>query len=135
VQRVAGQPDLKTWKEQTWKEPETVEPSTTHSVYEHADGRRETIKNGFSWPAFLFGPLWAWRKGMGSLGFVLLAVALLLQSMPLLFIESIGEAGIVLYPLVTVSVVTWIGGQGNAWLRKSVLDRGFKLVSSSPPAT
>ena len=109
-----------------------MEVNATHSVYEHADGRREVIKNGFSWPAFFFGPLWAWRKGMGSLGFVLLAVALLLQTMPLLFIESIGEAGIVLYPLVTVSVVTWIGGQGNAWLRKSALNRGFKRVPGSP---
>ncbi len=109
-----------------------METNTSHSVYEHPDGRRQIIKNGFSWPAFFFGPLWAWRKGMGGLGFVLLAVALLLQSMPLLFIDSIGEAGIVVYPVVTVAVVTWIGGQGNAWLRKSALDRGFRQVPSSP---
>ena len=109
-----------------------METNTTHSVYEHPDGRRQIIKNGFSWPAFFFGPLWAWRKGMGGLGLVLLAVALLLQSMPLLFIESIGEAGIVVYPVVTVAVVTWIGGQGNAWLRKRALDRGFKRVPGSP---
>ena len=110
-----------------------METNTTHSVYEHPDGRRQIIKMGFSWPAFFFGPFWAWRKGMGGLGFALLAVGLLLQSMPLLFIESIGEAGIVVYPFVTVVVVTWIGRQGNTWLRRRAVNRGFKLVSSSPP--
>ena len=110
-----------------------METKTPHRVYEHPDGRRTIIKMGFCWPAFFFGPLWAWRKGMGGLGFVLLAVGLLLQSMPLLFIESIGEAGILVYPLVTVGVLTWIGGQGNGWLRRSAVNRGYKLVSSSPP--
>ncbi len=111
-----------------------METNTKHSVYEHPDGRREIIKEGFSWPAFFFGPLWAWRKGMGSLGFALLAVGLFLQSMPLLFIDSIGEAGFLVYPLVTVVVLTWIGGQGNAWLRKRALNRGFKPVSVSARA-
>ena len=119
-----------------------METNTKHSVYEHPDGRREIIKEGFSWPAFFFGPLWAWRKGMGVLGFALLAVGLFLQSMPLLFIDSIGEAGVLVYPFVMVIVLTWIGGQGNAWLRKDALNRGFKPASvsarteavSSPPA-
>ena len=107
-----------------------METNTTHSVYEHPDGRREIIKMGFCWLAFCFGPLWAWRRGMVVLGFLSLA---LLQLIPLLFAGLIGEAGIVVDLLITVSMLIWMGGQGNAWLRRSALNRGFKLVSSSPP--
>ncbi len=67
---------------------------------------------------------------MVVLGFLLLA---LLQLIPLLFAGLIGEAGIVVDLLITVSMLIWMGGQGNAWLRRSALNRGFNLVSSSPP--
>lgn len=110
-----------------------METHTTHSVYAHSDGRREIIKNGFSWPAFIFGPLWAWRRGMVLLGFGLLALELSIQLIPVLFIDFLAEAGIVVDLIVTVGVLTWIGGQGNAWLRRSVLSRGYTLVSGSPP--
>ena len=79
---------------------------------------------GFCWPAFFFGPLWAWRKGMVVLGFLLLA---LLQLAPLLLVEIVGDVGIVVDLIVTVGILTVIGGQGNAWLRRSMLNRGFKL--------
>ena len=111
-----------------------METSTTHSVYAHPDGRREIIKNGFSWPAFIFGPLWAWRRGMVLLGFGLLALELSLQLIPMIFRDFMAEAGILVDLIVAVSVLTWIGGQGNAWLRKRVLSRGFTLVSASAPA-
>lgn len=62
-----------------------------------------------------------------ALGTILSHVALLL------FAGLIGEAGIVVDLLITVSMLIWMGGQGNAWLRRSALNRGFKLVSSSPP--
>ena len=111
-----------------------METSTTHSVYAHPDGRREIIKNGFSWPAFIFGPLWAWRKGMVLLGFGLLALELSLQLIPVIFNNLAVEAGILVDLVVSVSVLTWIGSQGNAWLRRSVLNRGFTLVSASARA-
>ncbi len=111
-----------------------METSTTHNVYAHPDGRREIIKNGFSWPAFIFGPLWAWRRGMVLLGFALLALELSLQLIPMIFSDFVAEAGILVDLIVTISVLTWIGGQGNAWLRRSVLNRGFTLISESAPA-
>ena len=41
------------------------------------------------------------------------------------------EAGILVDLVVSVSVLTWIGGKGNAWLRSSALNRGFSLVQAS----
>ena len=111
-----------------------MQANTRHNVYQHPDGRREIIKNGFSWPAFLLGPLWAWRKGMGLLGLQLLAVGLFLPFVPVIFVDLFEEAGILVDLIVTLSVLTWIGAHGNAWLRRSVLDRGFELLQESTPA-
>lgn len=107
---------------------------TRHSVYAHPDGRREIIKDGFSWPAFILGPIWAWRRGMISLGFGLLGLHLSLQLIPMIFIDFMAEGGILLDLIVSGSVLIWIGGRGNTWLRRSVLDRGFTLVSAPGPA-
>ena len=107
-----------------------MDPNTTHDVYEHPDGRREIIKSGFSWPAFFFGPLWAWRKGMVTLGFGLLGLGLLLQLIPVLFIGLLGEAGIVVELFLSIGALIWIGSQGNTWRRTDVLNRGFKLRST-----
>lgn len=105
-----------------------MESKTTHRVYEHPDGRREVIKVGFSWPAFCFGPFWAWRKGMVVLGFALFA---LLQLIPLVLVGFVGDGGIVVDLIVTIVILAVIGDQGNAWLGKSALSRGFTPVSAS----
>lgn len=71
---------------------------------------------------------------MFPLGFGLLALILLLQSLPILLVEIVGEAGIGLDLLISAGVLLWIGSQGNAWLRKSLQESGFKLVSGSEQA-
>ena len=71
---------------------------------------------------------------MVLLGFGLLTLELSLQLIPLIFNNLAVEAGILVDLIVSVSVLTWIGSQGNAWLRRSVLNRGFTLVSASTPA-
>ncbi len=104
-----------------------METKTTHDVYEHPDGRRKIIKVGFCWPAFCFGPFWAWRKGMIVLGFGLFA---LLQLIPLLLVGFVGDGGLVVDLIITVIILAVVGDQGNAFLRRSALSRGFKLVSA-----
>ena len=71
---------------------------------------------------------------MVLLGFGLLALELSFQLIPLIFNNLAVEAGILVDLIVSVSVLTWIGSQGNTWLRRSVLNRGFTLVSASTPA-
>jgi hypothetical protein len=65
---------------------------------------------------------------MGQLGFGLLALAVFLQLIPVLLVDLLAEAGILVDLILTVSALTWVGSQGNAWLRDSALKRGFKLV-------
>ncbi len=68
---------------------------------------------------------------MSSLGFALLVLWLSLQFIPLVFLEIIGEAGIGFDLFISVGVLAWIGSQGNAWLRKDALSRGFKPAPTS----
>ena len=67
---------------------------------------------------------------MVPLGFGLLGLGFLLQRIPVLFIGFMGEAGIVFDLFLSIGVLIWIGNQGNAWRRRSVLKRGFKLLST-----
>ena len=71
---------------------------------------------------------------MVLLGFGLLTLELSLQLIPLIFNNLAVEAGILVDLVVSVGVLIWIGSQGNTWLRRSVLNRGFTLVSASTPA-
>jgi hypothetical protein len=71
---------------------------------------------------------------MALLGFGLLALELSLQLISLIFSDFTAEAGILVDLIVTIGVLTWIGSQGNAWLRRRALNRGFTPVSAPAPA-
>ena len=49
----------------------------TFKIYEHPAGNREAVKQGWSWPGFFFGPIWAFVKKMWGLGGVLLLVVII----------------------------------------------------------
>ncbi len=64
---------------------------------------------------------------------IVLGVAMLalLQLIPLALVGFVGDGGLVVDLVITIIILAVIGDQGNAWLRRSVLHRGFKLVSES----
>ena len=94
----------------------------------------ETVKNGFSWPAFLFGPIWALVKGMAGLAAALFgvnaALILLLYSGPLLIEYSANAEGPIQLVLVAfVAEVLWfffVGARGNHWRRKRLKRDGYE---------
>jgi hypothetical protein len=40
----------------------------TFKIYEPPTGECEAVKQGWSWPAFFFGPIWALVKTLWGLG-------------------------------------------------------------------
>lgn len=103
-----------------------------YDVYHrNSDGTWETIKNGFSWPAMLFGAFWAWSKGLVGIGFALLALGIFLRFTPVLFAMILGEAGVIFDLLISLVVITWVGLNGNEWRRRSMGKRSFELVARS----
>ena len=107
-----------------------------YDVYRKSNGDLETIKQGFSWPACIFGAIWAWSKGMVGVGFALLVLSFGLRFALVLFALGFGEnAGIFLSFLFDLGVLFLIGKNGNEWRRKSMDKRGFTLVAQSVPAS
>ena len=94
-------------------------------IYANPQRSYEAVKQGWSWPAFCFGFIWALVKKMWALGFGVLGVFLFLG-----FIG--GEAGGGLEQ--AINVITSIGGlilgivlgvNGNKWRETNLISRGF----------
>ena len=85
------------------------------------------VKEGFSWPAFFFGALWAATKGLWWPAFVVLTV---LDS-GLWFLTGYAEAQsqglLALLGLATTLAYAVVRGRfGNQWLRSGLQRKGFK---------
>ncbi len=88
------------------------------------------IEQGFSWPAFLLGSLWAFVRRAWLLGLVLLALEVL-------FWICAGYAAQIGNPSLTLVVALLglgfglvRGIYGSRWLQASLIKRGFVLVSN-----
>jgi hypothetical protein len=79
------------------------------TMRQQGSGLSVTAYEGFSWPAFLFGPLWYFAKGMPGMGIVLFLLA----------VPSFGIAWI-------------IGGfLGNKQHREHLAARGYQMTTDS----
>ena len=92
------------------------------------------MKNGFSWPAFFFGPIWAFTKGMVLRGFLLLLVnvalfVFLFIGEILYFLTGDVRGGVHLIQVAFVAPVlwsVWVGARGNSWRRRMLIRRGYE---------
>jgi hypothetical protein len=79
------------------------------------------VKEGFSWPAFLFGPLWALANRMW-----LVAVALVVGLFALgLVLDALGVADVV-ETVISIAIAVLIGAHGNDWRRRALNRRGYR---------
>lgn len=109
-------------------------------VFRNEGGTYRIVKNGWSWPAFLFGPLWAIVSGLWLLGFGMLLLEMLLNSALMILSEMINSAeseDAATFALVALVVVAlafatrlMFGGLGNSRRRERYLAAGFAHVSS-----
>lgn len=109
------------------------------AIYErYLNNERElqAVKNGFSWPAFFFGAIWAWTNGMVGVGFALLFLAIFLNILGnTLIVSSIGMGGVFIYLLISIGVLIWVGSSGNTWRKTSFEKKGYKLVKGCVSAS
>ncbi|MGJ0397488.1 MAG: DUF2628 domain-containing protein [Methylocystis sp.] len=78
------------------------------------------LRDGFSWPAFLFGPFWlAWRRAWTVAGlWTLLLVALALLAWKL----RVSREGI---SLLTFALAVWLGFEGERLVGWNLARRGY----------
>jgi len=114
--------------ESSYPLPVINRPGYEHYRLESGDGGRvASVKSGFCWPAFFFGPLWAWSKGLVAIGFGLLLVNV---STNYLGYTSLGKSnvGASIGILAGLGWGIWVGFSANNWLRRSLERQGYKKI-------
>jgi hypothetical protein len=99
-----------------------------YKVFKHPSGTSEAVKQGWSWPAFFFGFIWALVKRMWGLG-----VGVLIGGLVFGFIVGAfggGKDGDALINIVAFIVNVIFGVNGNSWREKNLVSRGFEEVGT-----
>ncbi|ART61689.1 DUF2628 domain-containing protein [Kushneria marisflavi] len=96
-------------------------------IYQHADGRLEAVKQGWNWPAFFFGALWALCCRLWKIA-VLTLVAVFVVSMAGAFDDS-GMID-VMANIACLGLYTAFGLNGNQWKRRHLLANGAQLMNT-----
>jgi hypothetical protein len=79
------------------------------------------IREGFSWAAFLFGPVWAitnrlWIATFGMALFIIVLSALM---------DGL-QIGLIVQAIVSLTVAVLFGAHGNDWNRRGLAHRGYR---------
>jgi signal peptidase I len=100
-----------------------------YEIYEHPERGRKAVKVGFSWPGFFFNYIWALTKRLW-LGFAIYIVLVLwvefyrgIPGAPSNLILSVGTMA------TGLLVLSAYGIYGNRWIARSLIRRGYSLVS------
>ena len=91
-----------------------------YKIFEHSSGATEAVKQGWSWPAFLFSFVWAMVKKMWAIGIGLFILSLI-------FISMVGTKADLLINGISVVVSVIFGIYGNNWREKNLESRGYKM--------
>jgi hypothetical protein len=108
-----------------------VVSATTKSfkIYKHPVQGYEVIKNGFSWPGFLFTWIWAFVKKLWVQGTALLVAVFICNSLGF-EIAGGGVEGSFVGLLISLIPMCVAGLKGNEWRDKSMSQRGYTLEGS-----
>ncbi len=103
-------------------------------IFKHPSGPIEAVKQGWSWPAFFFGFIWAMMKQMWKLSLgVVLAILAIGFITGLAASKEMGEA---ILNGIGMTANLMFGVHGNSWREESLIARGFtvkKTISAASP--
>jgi hypothetical protein len=102
----------------------------TFDVLKHPSlGRRRAVKQGFSWPAFFFAPIWAFLNRLWFRGALTTALIVISRGFED-FSWTVSVPGVLLALVdVSLAVIAFgFGFKGNAWKRQALERRGFMYL-------
>ncbi|GHC20133.1 hypothetical protein GCM10010082_09940 [Kushneria pakistanensis] len=91
-------------------------------VYQHSSGRLDAVKQGWSWPAFFFGALWALYCRLWKIA-ALTLLGVFVVSMAGTFDES-GMLDLMVN-IACLGLYIAFGINGNHWKRRHLTSTGF----------
>jgi len=100
-----------------------------YRIWKNPSGVTESVKQGWSWPAFLFSGLWAVAKRMTLLGICMILGGLVIEcAMAATRVDD--EDGILLLALISL-LSLFFGANGNSWRERHLVKRGFVPVETT----
>lgn len=91
-----------------------------YSILQHPALGLEAVKNGWSWPAFLFTWIWAFVKRLYLIGWIALLAVMALSSVP------VPEAWLLGNLIISIA----LGAKGNELRVKRLRDSGYEEVAT-----
>lgn len=105
-----------------------------YKIFKHPSGAVEAVKQGWSWPAFFGGILWAAAKRLWIIGFGVLSAFLVIG---FVVANTAGQQwGDAIINGLGATVNLIFGVHGNGWREQNLLSRGFQTkqtVSAANP--
>lgn len=105
-----------------------------YRIFKHPSGATEAVKQGWSWPAFSFGFIWALSKRMWSLGFGVMLTLFLIGN--IIGAIQTEEESDISFKLIGLIASILFGIYGNPWRERNLASRGFEAkqtVSAASP--
>lgn len=100
-----------------------------YEIYEHPEHGRKAVKVGFSWPGFFFNYIWALSKRL----WLVFAIYILLVLWVEFYRGTPGAHSNLVLSVGTMATGLFIlsayGIYGNRWVARSLIRRGYSLVS------
>lgn len=98
-----------------------------YKVYKHASGTYEVVKQGWSWPGFLFIFIWAFVKKMWVIGVIAFFCYWILGTLINMFK---GETDAFVLHVISITANCIFGMFGNGWRETNLASRGFMLTNT-----
>ena len=93
------------------------------NIYINKINIQEIIKIGWSWPAFLFGAIWAFSKGLYEVGILFLTYNIIANIIGYL---TYSLELVLILNLISIIALIIFGLKGNKWLENKILKKGFE---------
>jgi hypothetical protein len=96
-----------------------------YKIFEHPDGKVEVVKQGWSWPGFLFAFFWLLAKRMWIPAGIIFASFLLIVFIGGVAGGAIEKALDEILSIANIMIMVVFGIKGNNLREKNLLSRGF----------
>jgi len=109
-----------------------------YKVFKHPDGRIEAVKQGWSWPGFFFGLIWALIKKLWLVAGVLILIAIvsaIISEVASPDTYNYDSSSTILSGLfsnaITLIVAIVIGMKGNSFRENNLISRGYEFIGNA----
>lgn len=113
-----------------------------YNIYKHSDGKIEAVKQGWSWPAFFFGGIWALIKQLWMVAGLIFAYAIIssiiIQSVTPSYDhyeysgEDLSQAFLLqnISLLIQLGIAIFLGVKGNTLREANLIKRGYECIGN-----